>query len=327
MTAVQLLLLLVCSFQVIFSAPNQPQLSASFNANLKVTVTDKYGVHVGAGVWGVDQPNGKSVESYKFGGNYYDVFNLERYDIGKEFQLLNPNASNADCHEFAVTGTLPQTWSWVALSKYVSTDKGVDIWESSIGYAVLRLGVLSSDPTTPVYLTRQSRDERNSTYTFTTWSPTAPLSTLFAVPSVCTTLPKVDQPTACITRADIIARAKVWVADKVPYNQGGTFQGYREDCSGYVSMAWASSQPGHVTQTFDQISHPITKAELLEGDCLLYAAEHVVLFAGWTSSAQTEYVAYEETKPGEGTVTRPTPYPYWYDQADFKPYRFNNVCA
>ena len=35
-----------------------------------------------------------------------------------------------------------------------------------------------------------------------------------------------------IARSTIIAKAKVWVANHVPYNQGGTYQGYREDCSG-----------------------------------------------------------------------------------------------
>jgi len=186
--------------------------------------------------------------------------------------------------------------------------------------------VKSTDPTTPVYLIRQIRDgSRTSTYQFTSWSATAPLSTYFAVPSVCTTSSNVHQPTACITRADIIARAKVWITDHVPYNQAGTFQGYREDCSGYVSMCWDSSKPGHITTTFPEIATPISKAELLPGDCLLYLAEQVVLFGGWTDSSQSEYQSFEQTV--EGTMTRPTPYPYWYSQSDFKPYRYNNVCA
>jgi len=324
--AVAHLLLLVCAFQVIFSAPSPPQLSASFSANVKLTMRDKDGYHVGVGVWGVDQPNGRSLTSYKFDDGGFDVFNLERYDLGEEYWLTNPNTSR-DCREVPVNGTLPQTWAWVALAKYYNTRDGVDYWSASVGYADMMLGVKSSDPTTPVTLVRQNRDQGSSTYLFNDWSATAPMTSFFDVPSQCKSLQQVTQPTACVARDTIIARAKVWVANKVPYNQGGLYQGYREDCSGYVSMAWESSQPGHVTQTFDQISHAISKAELLPGDCLLYAAEHVVLFAGWTSSAQTEYIAYEETKPGEGTVTRPTPYPYWYDQSDFKPFRYNNVCA
>eukprot|EP01113_Clastostelium_recurvatum_P004516 TRINITY_DN119_c0_g1_i1.p1 TRINITY_DN119_c0_g1~~TRINITY_DN119_c0_g1_i1.p1 ORF type:complete len:167 (-),score=32.38 TRINITY_DN119_c0_g1_i1:129-578(-) len=131
--------------------------------------------------------------------------------------------------------------------------------------------------------------------------------------------------TYAICRKDVISRAKVWVANKVPYNQGGSYQGYREDCSGYVSMAWQSSQPGHTTQTIPQIAHAISKAELKPGDCLLNTAEHVVLFGGWTNSAQTEYQAYEETRPGEGTVSRVTPYPYWSGYGNFVPYRYNEI--
>jgi len=324
------LLLLVCSFQLIFSAPAQPQLSETFTANLEIVVSDKYGKHEGSGVWGIDQPAGEAVESYKFDDGNYDVFNLQRYDLDKAYSLVSTNKSQ--CREYNVNGTMPLVWSWVALAKYIRTDghgsESFDVWQASIGYADMTLGVKTSDPTTPVYIIREAREDTRTFYQFTSWSTTAPSSANFTVPSTCTerAVSNVNKPAACISRADIIARAKVWVANKVPYNQGATYQGYREDCSGYVSMCWASSEPGHVTSTIPQIAHQISKAELLPGDCLLYAAEHVVLFGGWTSG-QTEYQAYEETKPGEGTVTRPTPYPYWYSQSDFLPYRYNDVCS
>ncbi len=45
--------------------------------------------------------------------------------------------------------------------------------------------------------------------------------------------------TAATTRAEIIKRAKNWVAAKVPYSMNAYWSdGYRQDCSGYVSMAW-----------------------------------------------------------------------------------------
>jgi hypothetical protein len=50
--------------------------------------------------------------------------------------------------------------------------------------------------------------------------------------------------------------------------------------------------------------------QLKPGDVLLCRTEHVVIFGGWTDAHH--YVAYEETRPGEGTVRRVTPYPYWY---------------
>ena len=47
-----------------------------------------------------------------------------------------------------------------------------------------------------------------------------------------------------ITRDQIMQRAQVWVDEKVPYSQSATTNGYRQDCSGYVSYCWASSTSG-----------------------------------------------------------------------------------
>lgn len=55
-------------------------------------------------------------------------------------------------------------------------------------------------------------------------------------------------------------------------------------------MCWETSKPGHTTSTMHEIAHPISKAELKEGDCLLFASEHVVLFGGWLNSDQSQYI-------------------------------------
>ena len=34
------------------------------------------------------------------------------------------------------------------------------------------------------------------------------------------------------------SRGQVWVDKHVPYNHEGTYDGYRTDCSGFVSMCW-----------------------------------------------------------------------------------------
>lgn len=130
----------------------------------------------------------------------------------------------------------------------------------------------------------------------------------------------------CVSRTTMIDRAQVWVDKHVPYNQGGTYDGYRTDCSGYVSMAWELSKPGLTTQTMHTVAHNISKSQLEKGDALNCDSEHIVLFGGWSDSSQTHYIAYEETKPGEGTVRRVTPYPYWYNTGCFHPIRYNNVC-
>jgi len=91
-------------------------------------------------------------------------------------------------------------------------------------------------------------------------------------------------------------------------------------------MAWELSKPGYTTRILGSVFYPIGKGSLKPGDILLNAAEHVVLFGGWADASQTQYVAYEETRPGEGTVKRVTPYPYWYSKSSFLPYRYNNIC-
>jgi hypothetical protein len=42
----------------------------------------------------------------------------------------------------------------------------------------------------------------------------------------------------CVARNTMIARGQSWVDKHVPYNQQGSYEGYRTDCSGFVSMCW-----------------------------------------------------------------------------------------
>eukprot|EP01028_Stygiella_incarcerata_P002551 TRINITY_DN1479_c0_g1_i1.p1 TRINITY_DN1479_c0_g1~~TRINITY_DN1479_c0_g1_i1.p1 ORF type:complete len:179 (-),score=37.26 TRINITY_DN1479_c0_g1_i1:63-599(-) len=130
----------------------------------------------------------------------------------------------------------------------------------------------------------------------------------------------------CVDRSTIMTRAKNWVDSHVPYSQTHTYEGYREDCSGYVSMAWELSKPGLTTETLGGVSVSIKKDELKSGDILLCASEHVVIFGGWADSDHSHYIALEETRPGEGTVKRTTPYPYWYNVDCFKPRRYKSIC-
>ena len=48
-------------------------------------------------------------------------------------------------------------------------------------------------------------------------------------------------PGPMITRGEILARAESWLHPPVPYSQTAFRDGYRTDCSGYVSMAWRRS--------------------------------------------------------------------------------------
>jgi hypothetical protein len=137
-------------------------------------------------------------------------------------------------------------------------------------------------------------------------------------------------PLPGITRAEIIDRAQTWVDAKVPYSLTEYWSdGYRQDCSGYVSMAW--KLPGNEwTGSLASYADRITKEELQPGDILLFhnAADpekgsHVTIFGGWTDSARTEYTAYEQTPPH--TRRQATPYAYWSNSTSFLPYRYRGV--
>lgn len=106
-----------------------------------------------------------------------------------------------------------------------------------------------------------------------------------------------------ITRATVIARAVSWVAQGVPYSQtrwwsdgNGT---YRQDCSGYVAMAWGLDQhTNYWTGNLATVSSRIPAGSMLPGDILLLPGDHTVIFAGWTDAARTRFNLYEQFAPG-----------------------------
>ncbi|GHI89501.1 membrane protein [Streptomyces xanthophaeus] len=133
-----------------------------------------------------------------------------------------------------------------------------------------------------------------------------------------------------IDRTTIINRAKLWLDAKVPYSMSEYWtDGYRQDCSGYVSMAW-NLGTNEWTGSLDKFATKITKEELLPGDMLLFHnpadpnnGSHVVIFGGWVDGTHTHYVAYEQTRPNTRKLA--TPYGYWTNPAKYVPYRFNGV--
>lgn len=132
------------------------------------------------------------------------------------------------------------------------------------------------------------------------------------------------------SRAAIIDRAKEWVAAKVPYDMNKYWRdGYRQDCSGYVSMAWDLPR-NEWTGSLASFGTRITKAELQPGDILLFhnpanpeKGSHVTIFGGWTDYSRTRYVAYEQTRPG--TRAQSTPYAYWSNSSRYVPYRYKGL--
>ncbi|MEU5401956.1 peptidoglycan-binding protein [Streptomyces sp. NPDC005963] len=132
------------------------------------------------------------------------------------------------------------------------------------------------------------------------------------------------------TRTDIINRAKKWVTAKVPYSMAAYWSdGYRQDCSGYVSMAWNLAS-NEWTGSLAQFATKITREELQPGDILLFHnpanptnGSHVTIFGGWTDATHTSYTAYEQTKPH--AIKQATPMAYWSNSDKYVPYRYRGV--
>ncbi len=134
-----------------------------------------------------------------------------------------------------------------------------------------------------------------------------------------------------VTRGEIIDRARTWLAAKVPYSMSAYHDGYRQDCSGFISMAW-DLRSNQWTGSLASFGERITKDELQPGDMLLFHnpqdpenGSHVTLFGGWADAAHTKYTAYEQTPPRTRSLT--TPYAYWTNSAQYVPYRPKNLAS
>ncbi|MFC4609480.1 peptidoglycan-binding protein [Streptomyces maoxianensis] len=133
-----------------------------------------------------------------------------------------------------------------------------------------------------------------------------------------------------MTRAQIINRAKRWVTAKVPYSMEKYWSdGYRQDCSGYVSMAW-NLAGNEWTGSLASFATRITREELQPGDILLFhnpdnptKGSHVTIFGGWTDYTHDYYIAYEQTKPH--TRKQATPTGYWTNADRYLPYRYKGL--
>ncbi|MER7520944.1 peptidoglycan-binding protein [Streptomyces sp. NPDC126499] len=134
------------------------------------------------------------------------------------------------------------------------------------------------------------------------------------------------------TRAEIVNRAKKWVAAQVPYSMEKYWNdGYRQDCSGYISMAW-NLRSNEWTGSLDRFADRIDRADLQPGDILLFhnpanptRGSHVTIFGGWTDYTHTAYIAYEQTKPR--TRKQPTPLAYWEYSDRYVAYRYKGVVS
>jgi hypothetical protein len=130
-----------------------------------------------------------------------------------------------------------------------------------------------------------------------------------------------------LTRAQVFARGKSWVDQKVPYSQtachSNAYGNYRRDCSGFVSMAWGLAS-SRTTANIRGVTTTISRASLRNGDALWRRSggiNHVALFVQWGPDGKTAYVL-EESKPG--TVAHVSHWSPSYGNT-FTPIRYNNI--
>jgi hypothetical protein len=105
-------------------------------------------------------------------------------------------------------------------------------------------------------------------------------------------------PTAhAITRAQVLKRANHWIKKRVQYSQSSYYQGYRRDCSGFVSMAW-KLKSSYTSSNIGSRAHKISWRKLKPGDAVRRPG-HVEIFAGWKNKRKRQYWALEESTYGK----------------------------
>lgn len=126
-----------------------------------------------------------------------------------------------------------------------------------------------------------------------------------AAPPVPAALPAgvAGRTDSTIGRAAVIARAASWLVQRVPYSQASWWSDangtYRQDCSGYVSMAWRlDPRANYWTGNLDTVSTRIPTEALKPGDVLNLPFKHVVIFGGWADATRTRFNLYEQYATG-----------------------------
>jgi len=104
-------------------------------------------------------------------------------------------------------------------------------------------------------------------------------------------------PAHAITRPQVIARANHWIKKRVRYSQRSTYQGYRRDCSGFVSMAWKLKH-SYTSSSIRSKARRISWRSLKPGDAVRRSG-HVEIFAGWKNKKHRRYWALEESTWGK----------------------------
>jgi hypothetical protein len=100
-----------------------------------------------------------------------------------------------------------------------------------------------------------------------------------------------------ISRSTVHSRMQTWVDAAVPYSQSAYYEGYRTDCSGYVSMGWQLGSSQTTSTLYPSYCSKITQSDLAMGDAMLLVGTHVIMFDKWINS--DSFYAYQEPSTGK----------------------------
>jgi MYXO-CTERM domain-containing protein len=100
-------------------------------------------------------------------------------------------------------------------------------------------------------------------------------------------------------RRAAITRGFEWLDANVPFSMAGRREGYRTDCSGFVSMCLELSTPGQTTSTFGTSgsgTHRLPSYEdLVPADALVDAGHHSFIFLGWNDTNHSGMCVLEQS--------------------------------
>ena len=96
-------------------------------------------------------------------------------------------------------------------------------------------------------------------------------------------------------RKQAVERGFAWLDDDVPYSQSASHEGYRTDCSGFVSMCWSLGRSSNTSAFYggDANKRLGSYDDLLVADALVKQG-HIVLFLGWNDAAKTGACVLEQ---------------------------------
>jgi hypothetical protein len=104
-------------------------------------------------------------------------------------------------------------------------------------------------------------------------------------------------PAHAITRTEVLKRAQHWIKRHIMYSQSSYYEGYRQDCSGFVSMAW-KLRSSYTSSDIGSRARRISLNALKPGDAVRRPG-HVEIFDGWKNKRARQYWALEESTWGK----------------------------